>query len=284
MLQEPERGVQLVTLGREIPAGADEEWCEVVEIEGDSDEEFFVARTEVSMTPYSHHLVVSIAPAGSSSLVDAPLHEPTRCEGAHEFGQDLLTLAASALPYTESKLPTGIGYTVRGGQRLLFDYHAFNTTEDPIPAKQRLNLHFVDQIDKPARTFGFYNLAIQVPAGEQRAFSSECRFKDELLVWALNRHTHRMGTRFRVWWVGGDHDGELLWTSDDWEQDINYRFDEPVVVPAGDGFRWECAFDNTTNEQLVFGPQASDEMCILFGLFAAVGDDSEVSPQSCYQY
>lgn len=110
------------------------------------------------------------------------------------------------------------------------------------------------------------------------------RRRARLGVWALNRHTHRQGKDFRVWWSGGERDGELIWTSHDWEQDIDYRFDEPIVVQAGTGFRWECELENPTREVLVFGPQASDEMCILFGLFAAVGDDSEVEPQSCYLF
>ncbi len=285
LLEAPhEHGAQVGTVGRELAAGADEEWCEVVEIPGAADEVLFVARTEVAMTPFSHHLIIGMAPAGSASLVDAALHEPVRCAGAHELGADITTLAASAKPYTESAMPEGVGFVLRGGQRLVFNYHAFNSTDAPIETKHKLNLHFVDQVDKPARTFGFYNQYFQVPAGSERAFADECHFKDEVLVWSLTRHTHRLGTDFRVWWSGGEHDGELLWTSRDWEQDINYRFDEPIVIPAGVGFRWECAFDNPTEETVVFGPQATDEMCILFGLFAAVGDDSEVEPQSCYLF
>ena len=105
-----------------------------------------------------------------------------------------------------------------------------------------------------------------------------------MLVWLLTRHTHRHGTDFRVWWSGGERDGELIWTSHDWEQDIDHQFDDPVVVQSGVGFRWECAFENPTDETLIFGQQASDEMCILLGLFAAVGDDSQVGPQSCYLF
>jgi hypothetical protein len=280
-LEEPERGVQLATVGREIAPGEDEEWCEVVELPGDSDEVYFVARTEVEMTAYSHHLIVSVAPEGSESLVDLPLHEPMRCAGAHQLGADLTNLAGSGRAYTEAVMPEGIGFQLHGGQRVVFDYHAFNSSEEPIQSRHRLNLHFVDEIEKPARTFGFYNQYFEVPPGTERAFAEECHFKDDVLVWALTRHTHRLGKDFRVWWSGGERDGELIWTSRDWEQDIDYRFDEPIVVPAGVGFRWECELENPTEEPLVFGPQATDEMCILFGLFAAVGDDSEVGPQSC---
>ena len=177
-----------------------------------------------------------------------------------------------------------MGHVFHGGQRVVFDYHALNTSGAPVPAAHRLNLHRVDQIDKQARLFGFYNQYIEIPPRSSRSFVDECAFNSEILVWSLARHTHRRGTNFDVWWAGGAHDGEHLWTSTDWEQDINFEFDEPAVMPAGTGFRWQCAFDNPTDEPLIFGPEATDEMCILFGQFAAVGDADSVPPQSCYRF
>jgi hypothetical protein len=283
-LPSPASGVQVATSGRDIAAGADEEWCEVVELPGTHDERFLVGRIELALTRFSHHLIVSIAPDGSEALDAAALNDPVPCAGAHLFGSGLVTLAAAAKPYVSRELPDGIGFELRGGQRLVFDYHALNTGAAPIRVEHRLNLHTVERIDKPARTFGFYNQYIQIPPYSERSFITECQLKDDVLVWALSRHTHRYGTDFRVWWAGGELDGELIWTSTDWEQDIEHRFDEPVVVSAGTGFRWECAFANPTDATLSFGPQAGDEMCILFGSFAALGDDADVEPQSCYRF
>lgn len=283
-LERPERGAQLVTKGRTIAAGADEEWCEVLEVPGDAGDTFFVGRTELAMTPFSHHLIVDVAPAGSDSLREVELGVPERCAGTHRYGNDLVSLAASSQPYVSNAYPPGIGLAVRGGQRVVFDYHTLNTGDEPIAVQHRLNLHYVDAIEKPARTFGFYNQRIAVAPHAQASFSEECRFKDELLVWSITRHTHRTGTDFRVFWAGGERDGELVWTSVDWERDVRHAFDPPVRMPAGTGFRWECDFQNPSEQTLTFGPQASDEMCILFGNFAAAGDDAAVGPQSCYLF
>jgi Copper type II ascorbate-dependent monooxygenase, C-terminal domain len=283
-LPSPENGMQIATSGRAIAAGADEEWCEVVELPGGPEERFLVARTELAMTRFSHHLVVSMAQGGSPALDAAALHDPVPCAGAHLYGTNLVTLAASAKPYVSRELPDGVGFELRGGQRLVFDYHALNTGAEPTHVEHRLNLHYVERIEKPARTFGFYNQYIQIPPHSDRSFTDECLLDADVLVWSLGRHTHRHGTEFRVWWVGGERDGELIWTSMDWEQDIEHRFEQPVVVAAGEGFRWECSFTNPTDATLAFGPQASDEMCILFGSFAALGDDADVEPQSCYRF
>jgi hypothetical protein len=276
--------VQVQTIGRSIPAGADEEWCEVVELPGDPSETYFIGRTEIAMAPFSHHLIISIAPEGSARLDEAALGSPVPCTGTHAFGNNLVTLAAAAKTYVSSELPPGIGHVLYGGQRLLFDYHALNTSAAPVPAAHRLNLHRVDQIEKRARIFGFYNQYIEIPPHSTRSFVDQCTFNSEILVWSLARHTHRRGTDFNVWWHGGTGEGAHLWTSTDWEQDINFRFDEPVVMGAGTGFRWECAFDNPTDETLIFGVEATDEMCILFGQFAAAGEVDSVPPQSCYRF
>jgi hypothetical protein len=282
-LPPPAYGLQVQTVGRMIPPGADEEWCEVVELPGSPDETYFFGRLELAMAPFSHHLIVSFTPEPSARLEQEPLGTPVQCNGAHAFGS-LLTLGASAKAYTASQLPEGIGYELHGGQRLVFDYHALNTSNTPVPAAHRLNLHRVDHIDKQARTFGFYNQYIAIPPHTSRSFVEECTFTDEVLVWSVSRHTHRRGTDFHVWWVGGERDSQHLWTSTDWEQDINYRFDEPIVMQAGTGFRWECAFDNPTDETLIFGQEATDEMCILFGQYVGTGEVDSVAPQSCYRF
>jgi hypothetical protein len=149
--------------------------------------------------------------------------------------------------------------------------------------EKSLNLHQVDGIEKQARLFGFYNQHIEIPPHSSRSFTDQCAFKDDVLVWSLMRHTHRQGTDFEVSW-SGERGDQSIWTSRDWESDVYFRFDEPVVVPAGAGFSWRCAFDNPTGETLVLGLEATDEMCILFGQFASTNDDDSVPAQSCYRF
>src|SRR5688572_22336062 len=91
-LAPPEHGLQVQTVGRVIPPGADEEWCEVVELPGDPAETYYVGRTETKMAPFSHHLIISFAPQGSARLDQAALGAPIPCDGAHAFGAGLVTL------------------------------------------------------------------------------------------------------------------------------------------------------------------------------------------------
>src|SRR5688500_8333075 len=70
-LAAPSNGVQIRTQGTTIAASSDQEWCEVVEIPGEPGKEYYVGRTEVQMTEFSHHLIINMAAEGTIALDDA---------------------------------------------------------------------------------------------------------------------------------------------------------------------------------------------------------------------
>jgi len=84
-----------------------------------------------------------------------------------------------------------------------------------------------------------------------------------------------------LWFAGGARDGMPIWSSQDWEHDIDYDFPEPVALKSGEGFRFQCSYRNTTTRALRFGTSASDEMCILFGLFWEGQGNAAAARQGC---
>jgi hypothetical protein len=112
-------------------------------------------------------------------------------------------------------------------------------------------------------------------------FVAECTFQHELMLGALTRHTHRWGTDFSVWFEGGSRHGEHVWTSSDWQHDVDFPFDPPLSMKKGEGFRFECSYKNTQDRPLRFGTNATDEMCILFGLAWNAGAERTLPSQNC---
>jgi hypothetical protein len=100
------------------------------------------------------------------------------------------------------------------------------------------------------------------------------------MVFKLTRHTHKWGTEFPVSFAGGESDGELIYSSPNYE-DPDFFFEEPVLVQAGEGFEWTCNYNNTTESTLRFGVKATDEMCILFGQIYHP-TNLEVQSQGCF--
>jgi hypothetical protein len=289
LLDAPDDGWLVESIGTTIDAGQDVEYCEVARLPGTPGETYYVSRMEVAFNEYSHHLILFTVPPGSEAESDFEVGDIVPCQGAHQFGT-VSALTGSQLPYQDVVYPEGVGRSVIGGQMIVINYHHLNTSTENVWGHHAIALHLVDESEVvyQAKTFAFANGAFEVPPQEQRAFTSECTFDHDLQVWALTRHTHRWGTDFEVSYISDDRSQDVFWTSTDFEGDTNFRLQtrlgldtETVQMKAGEGFRFTCNFDNTTDEPLRFGFEATDEMCILFGQYWDPTPGANTPPQSC---
>jgi len=282
-LQIPEHGFQLETLGMLIEAGDDIRWCEVVAMPGEPDEVFHVDRIESAMTPYGHDLIVSAAAVNSETAAVMEVGDRIPCTRAGEaFGEELSQITSSQHAYHDQRYPDGVGQVFRGGQKIAVDYHYFNVSDEPVAANVKLNFHLVQHgvIQRIAHTAGFHNFTIYTPPGGKSSHLAECLVSQTMVVGELVRRTQRHGTDFSVWLAGGSRDGELVWTSSDW-QDSHYELDEPLVLAEGEGFRFQCDYDNNTDLELRFGLNASDEMCNLNATWWVVDDVEPARDEAC---
>jgi len=288
-LETPVHGFQLRSEGDVIPAGADVEICEVGELPGVSGGEFFMGRIELANGDASHHLIMYVATPGSeaeAALKAKPIGHKEPCSVPEMvFGEGLENLGGIQRPYGEMVYPEGIARRLHAGQRFLWDYHYYNTSEEPVTAQSAMNIHLTDRVGVKQLLGGVsaFNFLIDTPPGASRAFKAECRFDRDMIVGGITRHTHRWGGDYKAWFAGGPRDGEHFWTSTDFEEDIDHPFDEPLLVRKGDGFAYECSFHNTEQRALRWGTSARDEMCNLFmatwdpdGAFEPVGQTCNI--------
>jgi hypothetical protein len=281
-LAAPAEGFQIRSEGTEIEPGEDVEYCEVVVLPGGADATYYVRAFESQMSVGSHHLIVAAVEPGTDTDAAAVPGDRVRCTGPDVFGGELDPVTGSQQPYGHEMFPDGVGRVYHGGQKVVFDYHYFNATSAPIAARAAVNFHTTtaDRVETLSRVFGFYNLGISIAPGEEKSFTKECAFSHDVYVHKLTRHTHKWGSDFSVWRAGGEADGELVFSSPDYET-VDYPMEEPVLMRAGEGYRFECSFVNTESYTLKFGVKASDEMCILFGNFYSAGDE-DVPGQGCF--
>lgn len=286
-LATPNPGLQVRDLGTEIASGEDVEYCEVAQIPPDQPHSLYVTRFELGNAPSSHHLIISaITPSSVAEDKVAALGIGQRvpCISAESaFGADgVVRLAGSQSPYSDQPMVAGVGRELHAGQYLVFDYHYLNSTDATVDARSAINLHTAPEaaIQNLASEFGFRNYTLAIAPDASGSYTAECHFKHDLMLGSITRHTHRWGTNFTVWFAGGDRDAEQIWTSDDWQHANDYAFDAPVLMHAGEGLRFRCDFQNTTDHTLRFGTSATDEMCILFGVVWGTepGRDPDIKP------
>lgn len=284
----PSHGFQVRSVGADILPGEDVEYCEVAELPGEPGQKYYVNAVELANAPSSHHLFLSAAAPGSRAearLRGMKLGDRVPCFSAQTAFSEggLESVYGIQQHYGRLNFPAGIGREFYGGQRLVFDYHYVNASHERLQARSAVNFHLTDasRVEHIARLFGFYNWTIDTPAGQSASFTAECRFKQDVSLAGITRHTHRWGKDFDVWFAGGERDGQHLWTSHHWEHEVDDVFAEPLAMKAGEGFRFRCEFQNTESYPLRFGPSARDEMCILFGLAWNAESSETVRAQSC---
>jgi hypothetical protein len=282
-LAVPEFGFQIRDEGTTIQSGEDVEYCEVVMMPGDPSDTYYIKGFDSAMSRGSHHLIVGAVIEGSQTDENTTPGDRTDCVGPDGFGGDLVDVTGQQLPYHQDAFPEGVGRIYHGGQKLIFNYHYLNATEGPLEARAAVNFYTAapECVEKVAESAGFYKLYIPTPQGETSSFTKECTFSQDVMVTKLSRHTHQWGTDFPVYYEGGANDGDLIYTSPSYE-DPDYSFEEPILVKAGEGFRWTCNYDNDSDHDLMFGPNATDEMCILFATIYSPDAMEVAGDEGCF--
>jgi hypothetical protein len=282
-LAPPSAGFQLETRGVAIEPGDDVRWCEILRVPGGPEAVYQVERIEALLSPGARDLIVSIAPLGSETeaLMEVGAHVP--CTRAGEaFGEDLEELTSTQRTWLDQQYPAGVGHTIYGGQRIAVDYLYVNTADETSSAKIKLNFHANSEgaLRRAARTARFNNLTIYTPPRGRSSHMAECAFPEEVWVGELVRRTQQRGTGFSVWIAGGDRDGELIWHSAR-PDEPNLELADPIRLQPGEGLRFECDYLNTSDRELRFGVNASDETCALHSLYWPVAEQSNGEQSDC---
>lgn len=284
-LDAPERGFQLATSGALIEAGDDEEWCEVLQLPGGLDDAYYVSRIDTQMSKSGRRLVVSAAIPGSETEANMTVGDRVPCIRAGEvFGEDLVQVISTQREYENVDFPDNVGRIYFGGQKIAVDYR-FAATDGPASLSgARINFHRAEasEVQHIARTAVFNNLTLYTPPGGHSSHVAQCAFEGDVMVSALTRQTQRHGRDFKVWFAGGDRDGQLIWNSRDWAAETRFTFPGgPIALKAGEGFRFECSFANSTDHDLRFGSGETDEQCMLISTFWLAEEDLDARDQRC---
>jgi hypothetical protein len=278
-LAAPEHGFQVETSGVLIEPGDDVRMCEVVVLPGESGERYHVNRIQSALAAPGEDLIVRAAELGSDTAAIMEAGASMPCTRAGEaFGEELSDLLWNRGSYADERFPATTGKVLFGGQKLAIEYHYVNQSRDAMLAKAKLSFHVVDaeHVKHLVQTARFENFTIYTPPKGQSSHLGECRVRQEMVVSDLARRTQRYGTGFKVWLVGGERDGALLWESAD-RRESRIALQTPLQLLPGEGFRFQCDYDNPTDRELRYGVSAADETCNLDATFYVTAAESDAS-------
>jgi len=284
-LSPPERGFLLRGTTATIMPGEDLEWCEVMAVPGGREAQHHVNDIEGVASPDTHHLHVRLVMPGSDADRASVVGQRTPCteDGREPFGTGFRDLYAQDSFHGGKVYPAGTAVTITGGQKVLFDYHFINTSLETESARAVISFSEIagSDVRREVARFGMSRTGFRVPPDTSATFVTDCRMRANVAVLSLTRHTHRFGTRVAAWQIGGANDHLALFESDDGREHVTEVMNAPVILAAGQGILFECAYQNTSGESITYGTGVDDEMCVLYGEYTSTQDGEQPLPEDC---
>ena len=234
-----------------------------------------------------HHARIMLDPSGAARALDAadgsgPGYDGLMLDHARFPAGHFLGWAPGRTP---SAVPDEIAWPLDPGTDLVLQLHLLPDASERLDIRPEVALHFAD---RPAPLTPVSVLltskAIRIPAGDDaHVIQDRYRLPVAVDLLAVAPHMHYLGRRVEANATLPDGTETALLRIDDWDfnwQD-EYRYREPVHLPAGTRVAVRFTFDNSAGNprnpnnppaEVRFGPSASDEMAELMLQVLPVGD------------
>ncbi len=240
-------------------------------------EPLLVNRVEVKMRSGSHHFILygfaDNTPASVIPRFDVirDLRYPNGnlnfstvvAMGYHVFW------AGTQTPYHNYTFPEGTALEIPANFAFDMNSHYVNKTNSPIPGEVSINLYTVpaSSVKHKVKVINWGNNNINLPPNQRTTVSRTFRVNKRTRIVALTSHMHKLGEKFIIKIAGGARNGEIVYTSTDWEHPDIINYPTPILLNAGEGLTSEITYNNTTNKTVTFGLTSEDEMGIIFGYY-----------------
>lgn len=243
----------------------------------ESQEDIFVSQVEIVMRPGSHHFIfynfdddvpISVFPQEREirdlyDQNDALIVDNLFPLLYHQF------VAGTQWPRMNYRYPEGVALRIQGGKGFDLNAHYANRTDDMMVGEVYGNIHTIpeSEVVHVAEILDLNHDDFSLPPNKVTTLTKEYFFNEKMNIFQLFSHAHEHMTEFRVYKLGGQGDGDLLYISYDWEHPPILELDPPLVLQAGEGLRLEATYNNWEDRTLRFGLRSNDEMMILFGAY-----------------
>lgn len=237
----------------------------------------FISRYEISMRPGSHHFIVFNYPAGKPQPAARVFRDLRDANGNINFSTafELNNLfpfqffVGTQVPYVNYHFPKDVALRLPAGSGFDLNSHSVNRSGQTQPGEVYVNFHTVDrsQVKHIADYDNLGNTDITLPPNRVTTLSKTFTFSETRHIIQMFTHAHEHMVEFSVTGVGGRHDGELLYWTNDWAHPPTLELDPPLTIQAGEKLKLTTTYNNATNQTIRYGPLSSDEMQFLFYIY-----------------
>ena len=222
-----------------------------------------VKRFESAMSKGSHHFIFYRADDDT-----APLNSLSTGGCTLGFGQQWIYTSGS--PHSWLDMPKDVAISLGAGQRVVFDMHYNNTTDEPIDAQVALNMYLAKGNFTRAGALVSFNTGIFIPANGKQTVGGDCTPGAGAKFFLMSTHTHRRGVGAQITRkTSAGALTDVLVKTTDWEHPgVGQWMDTPLVFGPGEKFHYSCDFVNDRPALTTVGSSAeTNEMCMAITYF-----------------
>jgi Copper type II ascorbate-dependent monooxygenase, C-terminal domain len=232
-------------------------------------EEVYVTGFEMKARPGTHHMIAYsfakddvLPPVNTMYDQNMPNNKLALRSGKSTGGALFQSPAADY----KFNLPDGFAVRMAPNTPLLMNSHYFNST-----SKTRFGEIYANFYTKPKDQVNqildveYYSPETEwsLPPNQKTTLTTDYIMKKETVIPMMLSHYHKRGEKFEVRIKGGARNGELIYTSGDYEAPLLKTFSPALVLKVGEGLTTNVTYNNTSNRTLTFGVTSEDEMNIL---------------------
>jgi Copper type II ascorbate-dependent monooxygenase, C-terminal domain len=239
-----------------------------------NDKKIFVNKFQIKMHPGSHHFILYGFRNEFSKPPMNNLRDLRYQNGAFDLstfsqlGNHIFYFGGSESNYTFD-FPAGTGIELPANMSFDMNSHYFNKSSKSYNGEVYINLYTVpeEKITKKLKVLDLGNTALNIPAKQRVSISKSFTFAKDTKIVTLFSHTHKLGEKFEILIKGGARNGEVVYTSTNWEHPKKIDFAVPLSLKSGEGLTSRITYNNFTDKNVQFGLTSADEMGIIFGYY-----------------
>ena len=190
--------------------------------------------------------------------------------------QDGAMLGGWAPGMSPVRFPENAGLMVRPTDHIVIQMHYYQSETLEEGASDQSGYAFEITTEAPEHVISMFPLGLSdftIPAGDE-SYTANDNFSIpvDILIWGVFPHMHVLGSGYSL-----STENQCLIASDnyDFDNQLTYMYNEPVLLPANQPFDLSCTWDNSaTNpnqfanppQDVGYGERTDEEMCFVFTL------------------
>ncbi|AFK04225.1 hypothetical protein Emtol_3092 [Emticicia oligotrophica DSM 17448] len=237
-------------------------------------ETVYVNRMQISMRPGSHHFILY----GFRNNVNlAPLNQVRdlrNSDGSYnlvtfaQMGNHVFNFGGSEAN-SDYTFPEGTAVEVPANATFDMNSHYYNKGTKALSGEVDINLYTTkkENVKNVLKVIDFGNQNLNLPPKQRTVLTKDFTFDKNVKIVMLFSHTHKYGEKFEILIKGGARNGEVVYTSTNWEHPEKINYAPFISLKKGEGLTSRITYNNTSDQTVRFGLTTEDEMGIIFGYY-----------------